>query len=84
MAMTFLEEKLESSHEACELSWVLTSWSTWIRSQRKWLNSLDPGRNLKDLWSKGQKYDPVEIAHTLGYEGLDPSLLVREIERRFC
>jgi len=50
----------------------------------KWFNSLDAGRFLKDLWSKGQKYDAVEITQTLGYRGLDPSLLTREIEQRFC
>jgi len=49
----------------------------------KWFNSLDAGRFLRDLWSNGQKYDAMEIAQTLGYEGLDPTMLVREIEQHF-
>jgi len=49
----------------------------------KWFNSLDTGLFLKDLWSKGQKYDAVETAQILGCEGLDATLLIREIEKRF-
>jgi len=54
------------------------------RFGEKWFNSLDAGRFLKDLWSKGQKYDAVEIAQTLGYERLDSTMLAREIEQHFC
>jgi len=67
-------------------AWIL---ETQLRAALKdkfgeeWFNSLEAGRFLKDLWSKGQKYDAVEVAQILGYEGLDPNILVREVEQHF-
>ena len=68
-------------------AWILeTQIRAFLKDRfgEKWFNSHDAGRFLKDLWSKGQKYDAVEIAQTLGYDGLDPNMLAREIEQHFC
>jgi len=68
-------------------AWILeTQLRAFLKDRfgEKWFNSLAAGRFLKDLWSKGQKYDAVEIAQTLGYDGLDPTMLAREIEQHFC
>jgi len=67
-------------------AWIL---ETQLRAVLKdkfgeeWFNSLDAGQFLKDLWSKGQKYDALETAQILGYEGLDATPLVKEIEKHF-
>jgi len=67
-------------------AWILeTELRAVLRDKfgEKWFNSVEAGLFLKDLWSKGQKYDAVEIAHILGYEELDAAPLVREIEQHF-
>jgi hypothetical protein len=68
-------------------AWILeTQLRTALKDKfgERWFNLLEAGRFLKDLWSKGQKYDAAEIAQTLGYEELDPTMLAKEIEQHFC
>ena len=46
---------------------------------RKWWIKKEAGEFLVKLWSQGQKYNAEEIAKQLGYTGIDPSYLEREI-----
>ena len=41
-----------------------------------WFRQKKAGDFLKELWSYGQKYDPVEILQQLGYKDLDISYLI--------
>jgi hypothetical protein len=45
----------------------------------EWYRSARAGRFLIDRWREGQRYTAEELARFLGFEGLDPSLLVAEI-----
>ncbi|WXG46398.1 MAG: hypothetical protein WED05_07000 [Candidatus Atabeyarchaeum deiterrae] len=49
-----------------------------------WFKSLKTGRILGGLWSKGQKYDVVELAQRIGYKGLDVKPLLSEIQEHFA
>ena len=44
-----------------------------------WYRSSRAGRFLKDRWREGQRYTAEELVRFLGFEGLDPSLLVTEL-----
>jgi hypothetical protein len=41
-----------------------------------WFRQKKAGDFLKELWSYGQKYDPVEILQQLGYKDLDINYLI--------
>jgi hypothetical protein len=45
----------------------------------EWYRSGRSGRFLVDRWREGQRYTAEELARFLGFEGLDPSLLVAEL-----
>ena len=45
----------------------------------EWYRSARAGRFLIDRWREGQRYTAEEIVRFLGFEGLDPSLLVAEL-----
>jgi len=45
----------------------------------QWYRSARAGRFLADRWREGQRYTAGELARFLGFEGLDPSLLVAEL-----
>lgn len=45
-----------------------------------WFASPDAGRFLLDLWSQGQSRRADDLARDLGYAGLDPEPLIRELE----
>jgi len=67
-------------------AWILeTQLRAVLRDKfgEEWFNSLEAGRFLKELWFKGQKYDAAEIAEILGYDGLNPKILIREAEQHF-
>jgi hypothetical protein len=44
-----------------------------------WFRSPRAGRFLVDRWREGQRYTAEELVRFLGFEGLDPSLLVTEL-----
>ena len=44
-----------------------------------WYRSSRAGRFLVDRWREGQRYTAEELVRFLGFEGLDPSLLVAEL-----
>jgi hypothetical protein len=46
----------------------------------EWYRSGRAGRFLVDRWREGQRYTAEELARFLGYEGLDPSMLVAELQ----
>jgi hypothetical protein len=45
----------------------------------EWYRSNRAGRFLIDRWREGQRYTAEELARFLGFEGLDPSMLVAEL-----
>lgn len=45
----------------------------------EWFRSPRAGRFLIDRWREGQRYTAEEFARFLGFDGLDPSLLVAEL-----
>lgn len=47
----------------------------------RWFLEPKAGRYLKGLWSQGQKFAVQELAESLGYPGLDASILVDELVR---
>jgi len=70
-------------------AWYLRAWifESQLRALFKerfgeeWFNNADAGGFLKQLWSKGQKYDVVELAKRLGFSGLDIEPLVTSIQK---
>jgi hypothetical protein len=45
----------------------------------EWYRSGRAGRFLTDRWREGQRYTAEELSRFLGFQGLDPSLVVAEI-----
>jgi hypothetical protein len=45
----------------------------------EWYRSVRAGRFLVDRWREGQRYTAEEIVRFLGFDGLDPSVLVAEL-----
>lgn len=48
----------------------------------QWFNSAEAGSFLRNLWSKGQKHDVIELAQMLGYSGLDMEPLITSLQKR--
>lgn len=48
----------------------------------EWFNSAEAGKLLMKLWADGQKYDAVELAKILGYNGLDINPLLTSIQKQ--
>jgi hypothetical protein len=48
----------------------------------EWFNSAEAGKFLTKLWVEGQKYDVIELAKTLGYNGLDINPLFTSIQKQ--
>jgi oligoendopeptidase F len=48
----------------------------------EWFNSVESGKFLMKLWTDGQKYDVVELAKMIGYNGLDITPLLTSIQKQ--
>ena len=48
----------------------------------QWFNNAEAGSFLRNLWSKGQKHDVIELAQMLGYSGLDMEPLITSLQKR--
>jgi hypothetical protein len=60
---------------ACQLGLFLEQ-----EIDEEWYRSARAGRFLIDRWREGQRYTAEELTRFLGFEGLDPSLLVAELK----
>ena len=45
----------------------------------EWYRSARAGRFLIDRWREGQRYTAEELVRFLGFQGLDPSILVADL-----
>jgi hypothetical protein len=59
---------------ACQLGQLLEQ-----EYDEEWYRSGRAGRFLIDRWREGQRYTAEELVRFLGFQGLDPSLLVAEL-----
>lgn len=48
----------------------------------EWFSSAEAGKFLTKLWAEGQKHDVIELAKTLGYNGLDINPLLTSIQKQ--
>lgn len=67
-------------------AWFLTAQLRATLTERfgeDWWASEEAGKFLTELWSLGSEFSPNEIARRLGYEGLDSSYLITEIENAY-
>jgi hypothetical protein len=59
---------------ACQLGTLLEQ-----EYDEEWYRSGRAGRFLTDRWREGQRYTAEELVRFLGFQGLDPSVLVAEL-----
>ena len=48
----------------------------------EWFSSKETGKFLTKLWMDGQKYDVIELAKMMGYDGLDVNPLLASIQKQ--
>ncbi|MGQ9705842.1 MAG: hypothetical protein ACUVWP_02415 [bacterium] len=49
----------------------------------RWYKNKGAGKFLIELWNSGERYNTVEIAKRLGYDGLDIETLIKTIKERY-
>ena len=84
----FPEEYLADVDDAFYSAQYLRAWTFEVQLREylkrefdeEWFHAPRAGRFLRDLWRDGQKYTADELVKFMGYDELDPSLMLAEIE----
>lgn len=88
MVHYFPEEYLADVDDHFYAAQYLRAWTfeaqlrAYLRKEydEEWFRSPKAGRFIRDLWREGQKYTVDDLVRFMGYEGLDPDVMIGEMQ----